>query len=226
MSTTYNGADTYPTSLTIPADGDPKPAASVNVAIEGLADRTTNLKGRVISLETRATKLEAVDIYGVMDIGAFSTGYKDDAPFVGEIVNATGTSGISHQPVHTPGAVSLAVKAGDKVLVALNGISVSASLDTSYGPLDPVIRVGYTYDPTDVHSWADVPGAVAYYPQVAISGTMSRVPASLSGVLTVVTDGTITFAICGTTLPNSKSHIFLSTGGALIVTHLGYRGVH
>jgi hypothetical protein len=41
MSTTYDGNDAnYPASLTIPSDGDAKPVASVNAALEGLADRT------------------------------------------------------------------------------------------------------------------------------------------------------------------------------------------
>jgi hypothetical protein len=47
MSTTYDGDNTlFPTSLTIPSDGDPKAVSSVNPAIEGLADRTAYL-GRI-----------------------------------------------------------------------------------------------------------------------------------------------------------------------------------
>jgi hypothetical protein len=41
MSSTYAGDPTnYPTSITIPDDGDARTAASVNAAFEGLADRT------------------------------------------------------------------------------------------------------------------------------------------------------------------------------------------
>jgi len=47
MSTTYAGSNTFPTAVTIPSDGDTKPAASVNVAFEGLADRTQWLAARV-----------------------------------------------------------------------------------------------------------------------------------------------------------------------------------
>ena len=36
MSSLYTGVATYPTSITIPSDGDSKSAASVNVALEGL----------------------------------------------------------------------------------------------------------------------------------------------------------------------------------------------
>ena len=44
MSTTYDGDDTnFPTSITLPSDGDAADAASVNAALEGLADRTAFL---------------------------------------------------------------------------------------------------------------------------------------------------------------------------------------
>lgn len=47
MSTTYAGTPTYPTEVTVPQDGDNKPAASVGVGLEGLADRTaySHLRG-------------------------------------------------------------------------------------------------------------------------------------------------------------------------------------
>lgn len=44
MSTTYAGTDTFPTNVTLPADGDPRTASSVNTPMQGLADRTTWLK--------------------------------------------------------------------------------------------------------------------------------------------------------------------------------------
>jgi hypothetical protein len=44
MSTLYDGDNTlFPTSLTIPSDGDAKPVSSINPALEGLADRTAYL---------------------------------------------------------------------------------------------------------------------------------------------------------------------------------------
>lgn len=54
MSSTYAGSNIYPTSITEPSDGDAVTAASVNAAIEGLADRSTYLKNRV-ALYTFAT---------------------------------------------------------------------------------------------------------------------------------------------------------------------------
>jgi hypothetical protein len=47
MSSIYNGTNSYPTGMTIPDDGDPRNAASANVALEALADRTTYLKTRL-----------------------------------------------------------------------------------------------------------------------------------------------------------------------------------
>lgn len=47
MSSTYGGnSSNYPTLITIPSDGDAFTAASVNVPLEGLADRTAYLKGQ------------------------------------------------------------------------------------------------------------------------------------------------------------------------------------
>jgi hypothetical protein len=57
MSSTYAGANSYPTSVTIPSDGDVKGAASVNVALESLADRTRYLRGFVDGSSPGATLL-------------------------------------------------------------------------------------------------------------------------------------------------------------------------
>lgn len=57
MPTTYSGDPTsYPTAITIPSDGDPKPAASILVAVEGIADRTANLA---------APRFDATKTYGL-----------------------------------------------------------------------------------------------------------------------------------------------------------------
>lgn len=41
MPTAYDGANSYPVSVTIPSDGDPKTATTVTVSLEALIDRTT-----------------------------------------------------------------------------------------------------------------------------------------------------------------------------------------
>ena len=46
MPSPYSGADNFPASYNIPSDGDPRDAASVNVALEALGDRTTYLNNR------------------------------------------------------------------------------------------------------------------------------------------------------------------------------------
>lgn len=43
MPTPYSGTNVYPTSYDIPSDGDARDAASVNVGLEALGDRTTYL---------------------------------------------------------------------------------------------------------------------------------------------------------------------------------------
>lgn len=47
VSSTYAGNDFFPDEITEPSDGNTKPAASVDVAIEGLADRTMWLRNRM-----------------------------------------------------------------------------------------------------------------------------------------------------------------------------------
>jgi hypothetical protein len=52
MSTTYSGdSSNFPTDITIPSDGDPLNAASVNAALEGLADRTKWVRARAHTFE-------------------------------------------------------------------------------------------------------------------------------------------------------------------------------
>ncbi len=60
MSTTITGNDVYGASLTIPSDGDKRNAASVNVALQALADRTTWLKNRTAG----ASRLISVAQFG------------------------------------------------------------------------------------------------------------------------------------------------------------------
>lgn len=79
MSTTYGGANTYPANITLPSDGDVKNAASVNVPLEGLADRTAYLYARsgayrVVSVSEYAhTSLN--DVPALSDtIESFTTG--------------------------------------------------------------------------------------------------------------------------------------------------------
>ena len=54
MGTQYAGSQTFPSDYTIPDDGDPEDAASVNVALEALGDRTAFLRSRLDALANLA----------------------------------------------------------------------------------------------------------------------------------------------------------------------------
>ncbi len=54
MGTQYAGSQTFPSDYTIPDDGDPEDAASVNVALEALGDRTAFLRSRLDALPSLA----------------------------------------------------------------------------------------------------------------------------------------------------------------------------
>jgi len=60
MSYTYAGSNAFPTPITLPDDGDPASAASVDAPFQDLADRTVWAK-------TRIDALDAVVTYGVLD---------------------------------------------------------------------------------------------------------------------------------------------------------------
>lgn len=51
MSSTYGGNNVFPSLVTLPSDGEPQVVASVNVPLEGIADRTVYLKTRADSYD-------------------------------------------------------------------------------------------------------------------------------------------------------------------------------
>lgn len=99
MSSVYNGANTYPTGVTIPDDGDNKAAASVDVAIEGLADRTAYLKARLDGTSSGAhlntPTIDNPTLTGTVAVGS--------ATFSGTV---TGDGGASFPGVVVAGAVA------------------------------------------------------------------------------------------------------------------------
>ena len=87
----YDGdSSNYPTSITLPDDGNPRAALSVNTALEGLADRTARLnliKGNV----------------GSTNAWLGNNGFQGEVYFTGDVVEfATGTM------LRTPPVVDLA----------------------------------------------------------------------------------------------------------------------
>ena len=109
MSHPYNGADSYPTSITLPDDLDAADAASVNVAIEGLADRTTNLNARETALDGRVGSLET-------DVGTLQTdvGNLNDAVVWGVHAVAFSIGNVDvYGPVSGPRAWDVAALSND-----------------------------------------------------------------------------------------------------------------
>lgn len=53
MPSTYTPADVWDATLALPSDGDTRYVASVNAALEALADQTTYLANRIPELVAR-----------------------------------------------------------------------------------------------------------------------------------------------------------------------------
>lgn len=99
MSSTYAGASSFPTNITIPDDGDPRTAASVNVAFEGLADRTVWAKRQSVTRVADVAALKALtptngDLATILKVGLFQyvdpSGFSEDLPWVVEPTSGTG----------------------------------------------------------------------------------------------------------------------------------------
>lgn len=76
MSTTYVGDDTnFPDQITLPSDGDPKPVASVNAGLEGLADAVAFLEARTKGVAKPGTATQVIvpmaplNVYGLSNEG-------------------------------------------------------------------------------------------------------------------------------------------------------------
>lgn len=221
MSTTYNGADAYPTSLTIPADGDPKPAASVNVAIEGLADRTTNLKGRVISLETDVGNLKAVVNFGTIACDSEPTGWGRVTP-VGEIFNPLDHDVADYWwPTSNLAALNFEapfIDVDDLVLVTLTCM-VKAE-ETHGDDFFPEVAIGYSVN--NGTSYAPIDGASVKLP-VQNSSSYGTYPLTVSGILRKpyhAGTSNLYIAVVGTANHSTRSTITLSGGGSLVYSIL------
>src|SRR5207247_4246848 len=83
MPTSYAGANVFPASFDIPADGEFGSAASVNVAIEALGDRTVYLQNRANAPAMIYTlKLDNASDSTYPTIDAFNTGSYVESTFV------------------------------------------------------------------------------------------------------------------------------------------------
>ena len=144
MSHTYAGADAYPGSVTLPDDLDPADAASVNVALEGLADRTTWL----------AQRIGAMYLVGIYENGS-STG--------ATVHSWHGTSYTDGAPA---GQLSIACVAGDVLVVSSSwDVSIDPGGATTLGSLRIAIDDGtagaYVEVPHSVRNTQEIPIATA-----------------------------------------------------------------
>ena len=150
MSHPYNGADSYPTSITLPDDLDAADAASVNVAIEGLADRTTNLNARETALDGRVGSLET-DVGTLQtDVGTLQTdvGNLNDAVVWGVHAVAFSIGDVDvYGPVSGPRAWDVAALSNDPsgIASAVSGLQehdwvfvhASSTMEISNGGASP-----------------------------------------------------------------------------------------
>jgi hypothetical protein len=77
MSTTYAGADAFPTPITIPDDGDPAAMAILGAALEDLADRTVwnrAQRRRTVLIPLASIPIETSDDFTIIGSGGFVTG--------------------------------------------------------------------------------------------------------------------------------------------------------
>lgn len=72
MSSQYAGTATFPADFTIPDDGDPKDATSVNVALEALGDRSVYNKAALLAYI--ATNSPRIKVYTYTASGTFGPG--------------------------------------------------------------------------------------------------------------------------------------------------------
>lgn len=127
MPSTYSGADTFHALLTIPSDGDPRAAASVNVPFESLQDNTQYFKNR----------LGAYRLVGIF------TSQRTDAndPPITALYFWTGTSYVNDYQIINTGFVPQPA-GGDLVEFSVSG-TVSVSSDQSV-TTQAVIKARYS----------------------------------------------------------------------------------
>lgn len=132
MPTQYAGnPNNYPASAGLPADSDPRSAASVNVPFEAVLDRTAFLKKRGVVQEIRfRDSVENTALYD-FDTNVYTSG-KDPA--------ARGTG------PEDPKAMVVGVEVGDLMIVHVHGSFVTTAADFGHFRL----RAIHNYEGTPV----------------------------------------------------------------------------
>jgi hypothetical protein len=120
MSTLYGGANSFPVNITIPSDGDTKDAASVNVSLEGLADRTKYLKGFIDGTSSGGT-LDGVTLTGTTTVSGPIN--------IGALLTATAgadiTGGLTADTLHVTGVATFDSSGTFTGIVTADSIVVS-----------------------------------------------------------------------------------------------------
>lgn len=116
MSVTYAGADSFPSNITIPSDGDDDTAAAVDVALEGLADRTAWIKNR-LAAAGGVLDLQTVKIHTLLEILS-GANLKIDTGATGTIQGDTIVSASSGVTLFTVGQGARLLFSGDGRMLA------------------------------------------------------------------------------------------------------------
>lgn len=112
MPTTIVGTDTFDASFNIPSGGDTRNAASVNVALEALANRTTYLKNR-----TGAERVVASAGYDVAGVSILAS------------TSSASYSEPSHASVYSLNSITCEYEAGD--IVEMTGFVIVGPTSTA-----------------------------------------------------------------------------------------------
>jgi hypothetical protein len=140
VSSTYNGANTFPVSITIPSDGDLATAGSVNVSLEALADRTVNLQGFVTGANPGATLVNPIFI-GTLTISAgaiVGDGAILNVSQPGEQTRFLGATLFSVGNQHTVDGIMSISPSGQFIVQAGGSITVNASATMTINGVEDV----------------------------------------------------------------------------------------
>jgi len=165
MSHTYSGTATYHSAITIPDDGDPRNASSVNVAFEALQDDVTFLRGRSLDI--------GVDNYNV----------------------ATGTMSLDFNATTGTGNLSLAglgfgVQVGDFIPLAFTTTVLAFSLTSGSVRFTASLQAS-----ENGGSYADVPGAVVTLSETSDAAFGGHRPLTITGHHLQSASGSVNFRL-------------------------------
>ena len=177
MSGTYAGSDSFPSSVTIPSDGDAKGAASVNPGFEGLADRAVWLKNRT---------------------GA----YRLIEQKVGLLTSSQNFNAVSWASGSNPTVTFTGCKTDDIIEVHSSWVGVVNALSTGKLQLRHHAAAGTVTEPAVV-VWEMAPSAASTDIDVC-PALHTRFRVTADGYVTIVLQGQYTTAVCSIVVKNGR----------------------